>query len=142
MDAAFSALRRFPFEMLDDVGDVDLGSVYTYFFEDLVQQTAGGADEGMAGAILGVSRLFADEHDAGRGRSFSEDRLSRVFPEITCFAGFGRGLKIGKSQGVWDRGGSLLCCGFALSRNIRSLRGRKLWLQMDEGGLTRLNRIA
>lgn len=132
MNTALSALRRFPFEMLHHIRDVNLGAVDVHFFEDFIEQATRGTDKRMAGAIFGISRLLADEHDACLRRTFPENRLSRIFPKIASLAGFSRSLKIGKSQSVRDGSGNLFPHGFALRRNIRSLRRSELWLQIGD----------
>jgi hypothetical protein len=49
---------RFPFEVLDDVRDVDDAAIDAGFLERAVEQLSGGTDEGMAREIFGISRLF------------------------------------------------------------------------------------
>jgi len=132
VNTTLSTLRRFPFEMLHHIRDVNLGAVDVHFFEDLVEQTSRGTDEGMSRAIFGISGLLADEHDSGLRGTFPENRLSRIFPKIASLAGFSRSLKIGKSQSVRDGSGNLFPHGFALCRNIRSLRCSEVWLQSGD----------
>src|SRR4051812_47003351 len=47
----------------------------TRFFERLIPQAAGGTPEGMAGQILLVARLLADEHAPCVRRAFTENGL-------------------------------------------------------------------
>src|SRR5207245_2830257 len=53
---------RLPFEMLDDVRHVHALAIDAGVFERLVEQAAGRTDERASCEILGVTRLFADEH--------------------------------------------------------------------------------
>jgi hypothetical protein len=84
VDPALAA--RLPFEVLDDVRDVDRRAVDPGRVERLVEKAPGGADERPAGAVLGVARLLADEHDLGRLPPLSEDGLRAGAPEITGLA--------------------------------------------------------
>ena len=72
--------------MLDDVGDVDEAPIDAGVLERTVEQFSGGADEGMAGDVLGVSRLLADEHDARALRSFAKYRLRAALVEVARLA--------------------------------------------------------
>jgi len=56
---------RLPLEVLDHVGDVDLRPIDADFRQRLVEDSSGRPDKRVAGAILVVARLFADEHDPG-----------------------------------------------------------------------------
>ena len=58
VDAAFAAF--FKFEVLDGVGDVDLFAVDAGLVEGLVEEAAGGSDEGAALLVFLIAGLFAD----------------------------------------------------------------------------------
>ena len=76
-------------EVLHGVRDVGLRAVDADLFEDFVEQLPGGADERLAGLVLAVARLLADEDDAGVPRAFPEDRLRRVLVEVAALAELG-----------------------------------------------------
>src|SRR5437763_6189566 len=63
---------RHPFEMFDDIGDVSLLAVDPRLHETAVQQPSRWSYEGVAGKILAVARLLADQHDPGSLRAFTE----------------------------------------------------------------------
>jgi hypothetical protein len=68
---------------------VDVGVVLTIDADDVehrVEQSPGGADERMAGEILGVAWLFADEHHKRVARAFAENGLCRVAIEVASAA--------------------------------------------------------
>src|SRR5579885_1467456 len=56
------------FEMLDGVGDINVGAVDAGLLQRPIEQFTGRTDERVPGEVLLVTRLFADEHDPGRGR--------------------------------------------------------------------------
>ena len=70
-----------PLEVLDDVRHVCEGAVDAGFLHRLVEEAARGPDERLAGPVLLVAGLLADEHDVGLRRAFAEDRLRPGFPE-------------------------------------------------------------
>ena len=74
--------------MLDRIGDVAIAAIHAGGFERLVEQGAGGADEGKAGEVFLVARLFADEHQPRGLRAPPEHGLRRVFVEVAARAGF------------------------------------------------------
>ncbi len=75
-----------PFEMLDNICNVDLTPVYTGLLQGFVEHSPSRADKGMAGSIFAVSGLFAHEDDLCCDRPFSEYSLCARLPERTCFA--------------------------------------------------------
>ena len=87
----FAALTlRFPFEMLHRVGDIQVSPGEAGFFESLVQNLPRRSYERVTGKIFLISGLFADQHDGRLMGSFSKDRLSGVFVEITPGTAGGR----------------------------------------------------
>ena len=75
------ASRR-PLEVLDHVGDVNQGAVDGRRFERLVQDLAGGTDEGPARPILLVAWLLTDHQDPGALGSLAEHGLGGSRPEV------------------------------------------------------------
>lgn len=61
--------------MLDDVGHVDLRALDARGHEGPIEELAGRAHEGLAGDVLAVTGLFAQEHQLGVARPFSEHGL-------------------------------------------------------------------
>ena len=89
---------RLPLEVLHGVGDVDVAPRNPGFGQGLVQDLARRADEGMAGLVLLIAGLLADEDDRGLERSFSEDGLRGLFIEIATGTGSGGLLQMGDGQ--------------------------------------------
>jgi hypothetical protein len=56
---------RLPFEVLDDVGDVDRGAIDAGLGERSIEQLAGRSDKRTPREILLIARLFADQHQPG-----------------------------------------------------------------------------
>jgi hypothetical protein len=77
---------RFPFEMLDDVGDVSLRAINVSFFECIVKQTTCWANKGFALEVFFITWLFADEENFSATRAFAKDRLRATLPEVAGFA--------------------------------------------------------
>src|SRR5579862_2206114 len=77
---------RLVLEVLDGVGDVHLAAIDAGLIERTIEELAGRADEGSALVVLLKSRLLANQHDAGVGRTFTEYGLRGVLPEITSAA--------------------------------------------------------
>ena len=75
--------------MLDDVGDVDGVAVDAGLDEGPVEQLARRSDERMAGQVLLVAGLLAQEHQLGSGLAFAEDGLGRVAVQVAGLAGRG-----------------------------------------------------
>ena len=67
------------------------------FFERVVQQPPGRADERMARQVFLVARLFADEHDARADRAFAENRLRPALPKVAGAASGRRVVEFGQS---------------------------------------------
>ena len=75
---------------LDDVGDVDVLTRQAHALGDHVgEQLAGGADEGLAGAVLVGARGLADEHQPGRRGAGAEDGLRAGRGEVRAPAARG-----------------------------------------------------
>src|SRR6185436_13976037 len=72
---------RLELEMLDGVRDVREATFDVRLLECCVEQLARRSDKGTAGDVLLIARLFADEDDTGRLRSFAPHCLRRVLPQ-------------------------------------------------------------
>lgn len=88
MNTTFAAAGCFPFEVLDDVGDINAVAVDSGFGERFVENVSCRPDEGMSETIFLISGLLAHEHDRGARGTFTEDGLRCVLPKIAGFAGF------------------------------------------------------
>jgi hypothetical protein len=88
-------------EVLHRVRHVDPSPVDSRRLQASVQQTAGRSDEGMSLTIFLISWLFTDEHDIRRARTFTEDGLSSVDPQIAAATALYRFAHLGKR---WVRG--------------------------------------
>src|SRR4029453_10481694 len=88
VDPAAAALLEL--EVLHDVGHVGLAPGDPGLLERAGEAAPGRADERMAGAVLAIARLLADEHQAGAGASLAEDRLRRMPPEVAAATRLGR----------------------------------------------------
>lgn len=75
-----------PFEMLDRVGHVHLSSIEAGVGQRFIEQRARGPDKRAPGAVFGIARLFADEHDHCGSRPLAEDRLGCVGEQRTGLA--------------------------------------------------------
>lgn len=84
MEAEFAALNEF--EVLDSVGDVDLGALDVEFVHDAVENFAGGAYEGFALEIFLIAGLFTDEDEFCVGCSCAGNDLGSVLVEVASFA--------------------------------------------------------
>src|SRR5436305_4679452 len=73
-------------EVLDRVGDVDVGAVDPNGLEAAVELAPGGPDERPPLPVLAIARLLADHHDAGLLQALAEDGLRRVAPEVAAAA--------------------------------------------------------
>jgi hypothetical protein len=62
------------------VSYVHFRAVNSGFFEGAVEEFARGTNERMPSAILLISGLLANQHDAGVGRAFTEYSLGRCLP--------------------------------------------------------------
>src|SRR5436190_17075235 len=85
VNAALST--RFPAEMLDRIGQVEIGRRDAGFAQQPPQQLAGWTDEGLSLLILVVTRLLADEHQSRLAGAFAADPLRCTLPEIAAAAG-------------------------------------------------------
>jgi hypothetical protein len=70
---------RFPFEMLNSVGGVDVGPIDACGLEAFIKQLTGGSDKRLPLLVLAVAGLFPHQKNRGMGAAFSEDGL-RGFP--------------------------------------------------------------
>ena len=94
MDAALSALGRFPLEVLHNIRDIDFGAIDTSGFQRPIEHPAGGADKGMPFSIFLISRLLANHHDGGSWHAFAKNSLGRSLPKIAGLAIAGGMLQI------------------------------------------------
>src|SRR3546814_18600892 len=112
--------------MIDRMGEGAPAAVGPGLCDRLVEQAAGGADEGPALYILLIARLFAHQHDARRRRPLAPHPLRRVAVERAAGATVDRadkgvprlersgGARQARKSGAWgkrgagqvDRGGS------------------------------------
>src|ERR1051325_2176832 len=106
---------RLPFEVLDDVGDVDGFAIDARFFERAIEQFAGRTDERMALQVFVVARLLADEHQFRALRSFSKYGLPRVLPQIAVAA------RLCRATHLRERAGGHLTC------TTSAIMPRPLW---------------
>ena len=81
-----SLAGRAPLEVLHRVGQVHGVAVDPRGRERLIEHAPGGADERLAGDVLLVTRLLADEDDLRGPTALAEHRLSGVFPEVARLA--------------------------------------------------------
>src|SRR5690606_18258201 len=82
---------RLPLEMLDRVGEINVGSFQSDFMEDLIKKLARGTHEGSAGKIFIIPGNFADHQHARMRRALAEYRLRPRLPQWTGLAA-GRGI--------------------------------------------------
>jgi hypothetical protein len=71
---------------LHDIGDEDLLTADPGPFQDMVQESTGGADEGSAGFVLVTSWGFTDDHDASERLSLAWDGMLAGFAQRTLRA--------------------------------------------------------
>jgi hypothetical protein len=90
VDSLCGGAAPLPLEVLDRVGDVDLRAVDSGLLQRLIEEPAGGPDEGPACAILGVARLLTDEDHVRAGGALAENRLSADLPQVAAATGGGR----------------------------------------------------
>jgi hypothetical protein len=89
MDAALPP-HPLPAEVLDRVGEVDLGSVQARLGEGSVQDGSRRPDERPALFVLAVAGLLTDEHQPRRDRSLAEHGLRPEVVQIAPGADLGR----------------------------------------------------
>src|SRR5438067_2064459 len=75
---------RLPAEMLDRVGQIEIGGRDAGLAKHVAQQLAGRTDEGLALLILLVARLLADQHQPRLVRAFAAHSLRRALPQIAA----------------------------------------------------------
>jgi hypothetical protein len=88
VDAPAAALLEL--EVLDHVGDVDLGAYDADRLERAVELATGRSHEGPALAVLLVTGLLADHHHLGVPLPLAEHGLARAAPEVAAAAAGGR----------------------------------------------------
>jgi hypothetical protein len=78
MHTAFPA--RFPFEMLDSIGNENLVARDAGLTQCIIEQPTGRADERLAFAILAIAGLLTDHHDARMQRPCAGHALCGALP--------------------------------------------------------------
>ena len=91
MDAPLRASIAGPLEVLHGVRDVDVVAIDAGGVERAVEQLPRGSDEWVAGLVLLVARLFANDDHARARRSFAEDRLGPDLEQVAPATTFRRG---------------------------------------------------
>ena len=82
MDAALAA--GVPLEVLDGIRDVRRRAVDARLDERVVEDSPRRADERLAGPVLLVARLLADQHHLRSRRALAEHGLGPNFPEVAA----------------------------------------------------------
>ena len=91
---------RLPLEVLHGVGHVDGRPFDLCFSEGFIENAAGRTDKWLAGLILLVTRLLADEDEIGRGRPRPEHGLGCVAPQIAGPASSGARRQVRQLSGL------------------------------------------
>src|SRR4051812_8948287 len=84
VDAALAA--RLELEVLHGIRDIDARAIDAGFGKRAVEHLPGRTHEWLAGQVLLIARLFADEHERCVRWSFAEDGLRRVAVEGASLA--------------------------------------------------------
>jgi hypothetical protein len=105
MDSAFAALGGRPTEMFYGIGHVDIFAIDSGLLQALIENVASRSDEGVAGNVLFVTRLFAYQHDGRTSIAFSEHRLRGIFPQIAASAPSRSVLKAFEGRVLRNEGG-------------------------------------
>ena len=95
MNAALASW--FPFEMLDDVGDISFLTINAGFFKGFVEQFAGWTNKRFAFEVFIVAGLLTNEEDFGIASARAKDGLRAAFIEIASLA-IGRGFTKGRQR--------------------------------------------
>jgi len=74
-------------EAFHRIGDVGLAARNPGLLQCAVEQTTGGADERLAGDVLLVARLLADQHHRGMPRTFARHRMGGDLVDRAALAG-------------------------------------------------------
>jgi hypothetical protein len=90
----------FEFKMFNDVRNVNLLAVHTGLLQCAVQQLAHGPDEWISMKIFVVPGLLSDKQKMGLPGTRTKYGLSRMLPQITCFAVLHGGFKCAKRARV------------------------------------------
>src|SRR5688572_17446980 len=77
-----SLAARLPLEMLDRVGQINLCRIETGFRQRVAQQLPGWTHEWLAGEVLLISGLLADQHQPRIRRTLAEHRLGGALPKV------------------------------------------------------------
>ena len=98
-----------PLEVLDSVGYVYPGAVDAGFFKALVEELAGGTDEGAALLVFVVTGLLADHHDgdlrlySGSVLDLAENGLGGVTVQITALTSLDSFAEGGEGSSLRDK---------------------------------------
>jgi hypothetical protein len=71
-----------PTEVLDDVRDEHRAAIDAGLSQGFVQHSTGRPDERLAGQVLAIAGLLADEHQPRPLRAVARHRLGRVGPKL------------------------------------------------------------
>ncbi len=77
---------RYPFEVFDNIGDVDLRSIDSRRGKAAVEQLPRRSDEGASDKVFGITRLLADKHYRGVFRPLTKHRLGGVSEQVAAGA--------------------------------------------------------
>jgi hypothetical protein len=95
---------RFPTEVLDRVGDVDLVAIEPSVGEAPVEELPGWTDEGMALEVLTVTRLLTYDHHPSRGGALAEHGLRAEVVKVAPGADLGCSLEHLEVEPRWEEG--------------------------------------
>ena len=136
VDAAFAA--QFVLEVAHGVGEEQLAPIQPGLRQRLIQQLAGGADEGPAGQVFLVARLLTNQHQACAQWAGAVDGLRGAGAERAGGAGLHGGVQAAQrgGRGGWrarDEGDG---CGLDRRRNGTRFRGenrsKRLFIRREQ----------
>jgi hypothetical protein len=84
MQADFSP--RFPFEVLNCIGDIDVSSVDTGGLKTLVKQLPGGSDKWLSLPIFTIAWLLTHQKNGGVSATFAKNDLGRISVQVASLA--------------------------------------------------------
>jgi hypothetical protein len=102
MDTSLPA--RFPTEVLDRVGDVDLVAIEPSLGEASIEELPGWTDERMALEVLTVTRLLTYDHHPSRGGALAEHGLRAEVVKVAPGADLGCTLEHLEAEPRWEEG--------------------------------------
>jgi hypothetical protein len=77
---------RFPFEMLNSIGDVHVGPIDACGLEAFIKQLTGWSDERLPLLVFAIAGLFSHQENSGMGSALPKDDLRRFPIEVTSTA--------------------------------------------------------